>query len=89
MPSPAVFVPLPFSRFPKKLEHNEPNNMLRNLLFFFFLFSVVSLAPFINKSNSSRDLTIYMIPLIFSFKIIRFVCFAKSEGRVHDPYIFL
>ena len=44
--------------------------------------------PFINKPDSSRDLTI-LISFISSLEIINvYVCEAKSEGRP-DPNIFL
>ena len=50
------------------------NNILRNPPFcYFVLFLVISLTPFINKSDSSSDLTIFMISLISSFEIISVV----------------
>ena len=39
----------------------------------FASFLIVSLTPFINKPESSRDLTIFIISSIFSFKIINVV----------------
>ena len=66
------------------------NNILRSPLFCSFaLFLIVSLMPFISKPDSSRDLTIFMISFIPSFKIIDVVvCKAKSEVRP-DPNMFL
>ena len=81
------FPPLPVNGFPYKLAPNEPNvpndNMLRNSPFCAFpSFSIVLLMPFVNKPYSSRDLTIFMISSISSFKIINVVCFAKSTERM-------
>ena len=38
---------------------------------------------------SSRDLHIFMIPSISSFKIINIFRFAKSKGCIPDPKTFL
>ena len=47
-----------------------PNNMLRNPPFCSFTsFAIVSLTTGINKPNSSRDITIYIISSISSFEI--------------------
>ena len=43
----------------------------------------------INKPDSLRDLTTFMISFISSFKIINVAFFVKSEGCVADPKIFL
>ena len=43
----------------------------------------------INNPGSSRELIIFLISFISSFKIINFVHFAKSEERARDPNIFL
>ena len=90
MPSPALIDPLIPDRFPKKLPPNEPNNILENPLFCpFASFLIVSLRPFINKPDYSRDLTIFIISFISSFKIIDVAREAKSEGCALDQNIFL
>ena len=83
MLSPALIVPLPVNRFPNKLAPNVPNNILRSATFCSFAsFLIVSLTHYMNKLDSSSDLTFFMISLIFSFEIIRAVVRgAKSEGR--------
>ena len=48
---------------------------------FFASFLIVLLTPFINKPDSSRDLTIFIILFIFSLEIIYVV--------IPDPNIFL
>ena len=53
-------MPLPVNRHPNKLAPNVPNDMVRNLPFCF----IISLTPFINKLDSSRD----------SLEIINFIC---------------
>ena len=73
VPSPALTVPLPIYWFSNKLAPNVPNNIP--------VFLIVLLAPFINKRDYSRDLTIFMISVISSLEIINFV--------VPDPSIFL
>ena len=73
---------LPVNRFPNKLAPILPNNKLRNPPFCLFAsFLIVSLTPFINEPDSSRDLTNFMIPFISSFEIINVV--------VPDPNFFL
>ena len=91
IPSPDLFIPLPANIFPNKLAPNVPNNILRNTLFCSLTsFQIVSLAPFNNKPESSRDLTIFIMSSISSFGIISvIVCFAKSKGHLPDPKIFL
>ena len=70
----ALSVVLPFNRFPNKLALNVPHNILRNAHFCTFdSFFIVSLAPFINKPDSSRYLIIFMISFICSFEIINVV----------------
>ena len=60
VPSSALIVPLPVKRYPNKLATNIPNSILRNMpCCSFALFLIVSLNLFVNKSNSSRDLTIW------------------------------
>ena len=56
--------------------------MLKNLTFCSFAsFLIISLTPFTNKSDSSRDLTIFMISSTSSFEIIHIV--------IPNPKIFL
>ena len=67
---PALIVPLPVKRFPNKLAPEVPDNVLRNRPFCYFAsFLIVSLTPFINNSDSSRDLTIFIISFISSLEI--------------------
>ena len=74
VPSPTLIAPLPINRFPSKLAPNVPNNILRNLSFCSFAsFWIVSLKPYINKPDSSRDFTIFMISFISSLEIIKIV----------------
>ena len=74
--------PLPANRFPNKLAPKVPNNIPRNLPFCYFdSFLFVSVTPFINKPDSSRDVTIFVISFVSSFEIINAV--------VLDPNIFL
>ena len=89
--SPAVIVPrpwvvaiapLPANRFPNKLAPKVPSNIPRNPSFCSFAsFLIVSMTPFINKPESSRDLTIFMISSISLLEIIKVV--------KPDPNIFL
>ena len=44
-----------------------------HLFFSFASFLIVSLTPFINKPDYSRNLTVFMISLIFSLEIINVV----------------
>ena len=74
VPSSALIVPLPVKRYPNKLATNIPNSILRNMpCCSFALFLTVSLNLFVNKSNSSRDLTIWDLSFISSFKMINVV----------------
>ena len=58
-----LILPLHVNRFPNKLATNVPNKILRNPLFCSFAsFFTVSLTPFINKPDFSRDLTIFVVP---------------------------
>ena len=76
-PSPALFTPLPASIFPNKLAPYVP----RNPPFCSFVsFPSVWVMPFFNRPESSKDLTIFIISAICSFKIISAV--------VPDPEIF-
>ena len=51
-----------------------PHNIPRNPTFFYFAsFLIVSLKPFINNPDSSRDLTIFTISFIPWFEIINVV----------------
>ena len=76
--------------FPNKLAPKLPNKIPRNLPFCSFAsFLIVSLTPFINKPDSSKDLTIFIMPFISSLGIINVVHKAKSEGCAPNPNIFL
>ena len=82
VPLPALITPLPVNTFPTKVAPNVPKNILRNLPFCYFAsFLIVSLMPFINKSNSLRDLTIFIISSISSFEIINVL--------ISDPKVFI
>ena len=68
-----LIVPLPVRRL-NKLTTNVPNSILRNPPFCSFSsFLIVSLTPFFNNPNSSRDLTI-----LTSLEIIKV---AKPEPK--------
>ena len=70
IPLPAVFTPFAASIFPNKLAPNVPNNVARHPAFCYFVsFSMVGVTPFINKLETSRDLTIFLIN-IFHFFIL-------------------
>ena len=70
------------NRFPNKLASKVPNKIPENPPFCLFAsYLIVSLTPFINKPDSSRDLIIFMISFISSLEIIYVV--------VQDPDIFL
>ena len=74
--------PLPVNRFPKKLAPNVPHNILRNPPSCSFASSlIVSTTHFINKLDSSKDLTTFMISFVSLFEII--------DVAVPDPKIFL
>ena len=82
MTSPALIVPLPVNRFPNKLAPNVSNNILRNPPFrSFALFLIVSLTPFINNPDCSRDLTIPMISIISSLESINVVVLDPNQGN--------
>ena len=73
-PSPPLIVPLPVNRFPNKLAPKVPNNIPRNPSFYSFAsYLIVSLKPFIDNPDSSRDLTIFMISFISSLEIVNVV----------------
>ena len=62
VPLPALIVPLPVNKFPNKPALKVPNNIPRNPPFRSFAsFLIVSLTSFINKPDSSSDLTIFII----------------------------
>ena len=70
---------------------NVPNNALRNPPFCSFTsFWTVSVTPFNNKPELSRDFTILIISSISSFDVINVVlCEAEDEGWLWpDPNIF-
>ena len=70
VPSPALIVPLTVKIFPNKLAPKGPNNIPRSPPFCSFAsFLIVSLIHFINDPDFSRDLTIFTILFISSFKI--------------------
>ena len=57
--------PLPVNKFPNKLAPNIPNIILRNPPFYSFTsFLIVLVTPFIDKPDSSSDLTIFIISFI-------------------------
>ena len=67
-------MPLPENRFPNKLAPKVSNNISRSPLFYSFAsFLIVSLTPFKNKTDSSRDLTIFIISFISSLEVINMV----------------
>ena len=78
---PALIVPLPVKRFSSKLTPKVPNNIPRNSSFCYFaLFLIVSLMPFINHPDSSRDLAIFIL----------FISLLETVSVVQrDPDIFL
>ena len=80
----------PVNRFLNVLAPNVPHNILRKPPFCSLAsYLIVSLTLFINKSDSSRDLTILKISFVSSFKIINVVVRkAKSKERP-DPNILL
>ena len=91
-------MPLRVYKFPNKLAFKVSNSIPRNPFFLFYSFIlIVSLTPFINKLDSSSDLTIFIISFIFPYEIIHVVWHkakceqreAKSEGQKPDPNIFL
>ena len=60
VPSQVLILPLPVNKFPNKPALKVPNNIPRNPpVCFFASFLTVSLTPFINKPDSSRDLTVF------------------------------
>ena len=77
VPSPALIAFSPdfiANRFLNKSAYNAPNNMPRYPTFCYFTsFSIDSLTLFVNKQASSKNLTIFMISFISSFKIISVV----------------
>ena len=79
------------NRFPKKITPNVPNkNKLGNGSFCSFdSFLNDLIIPFINKPESTRDSSIFMMSHIASFEIINaVVCCAKSEKhKLHIPGI--
>ena len=69
-PSAALITPLPANIFINKLAPNVSHNIPRNPHFYSFSsFLIVSLTPFINKPDSSGDLTICIISSIYLFEI--------------------
>ena len=69
MPSSVRMTHLPVDRFPNNLDTNIPNNMLTNpSLGVFYFILIVSLIPLINKPVYRRDITIFMMSTISSFK---------------------
>ena len=80
--SPVLITPLPANIFPNILAANVPNNILRNPPFCAFAsFLIVSLTPFNNNPESSKDLTFFKTSCISSFVITKFVLWP-------DPKIF-
>ena len=86
-PKPGIIIPLPDKTFDnKKLKEAKeaakvPNNILRNHpLCSLVSCWIVSLTPFNNTPEFSRDITIFIISFISSFEIIKVV--------VPEPSIF-
>ena len=72
-------------KFPNKLAPNVPNSILRNTPFCSFTsFWTVSVTPFNNRPESSRDFTILIMSYISLFDIISVVVLLWP-----DPNIFL
>ena len=81
-----AIAPLPIKRSPYKAAPNASNNALRNPTFCSFTsFWTVSVTPFNNKPESSKDFIILIISLISSFDYISVVCEAEEEWRFPDP----
>ena len=73
-PWPALILTLLVKIFSDKLAPTVSNNIPRNpSLCYFGSYLIVSLTPFINNPNSSRDLTIFITSLISSLEIISVV----------------
>ena len=67
-------MPLPVIRFLNELGPKLLNKIPRNPLFCSFAsFLIVSLTLFINKPESSRDVTTFMISYIYSVEIIKII----------------
>ena len=79
---PALIYSLPADNLLTKLAHDVPNNILRNPSFCSFtLIWIVLLIPCINKPDSSKDLTIFMI-FTSSLDIINIIVHnSKSKGQ--------
>ena len=85
LPFPSLYIPFLVKRFPNKLEPNVPNSILTNLPFCSFAsFWTVSVTPFNNKPESSRDFTILIISLISSFDIINLAVFPDPAADAAD-----
>ena len=88
------FTPLRVNGFPYKLAPNEPNvpndKMLRNSPFCAFpSFSIVLLMPFINKTHSSRDLTIFMISSFLHLKLLMlFALLSRKDACPNQKFYF-
>ena len=85
-----MIVPLSVNRFPSKLVPNVPNNIFRNppVCSFAYIWTV-SLTLFINKTDSSRDLTNLIISFISSSKIINVVVYEANICGRPNPNFFL
>ena len=82
MPSTALIVPLPANRLFNKLAPKVSNKIPRNpSIIFFPSFLIVWLTRFINKPDSSSELTIFINSFISLLEIFNFV--------TPDPKIFL
>ena len=86
----------PFNRCSNRLGPTTPIKMLENLPFcHFYLFLILLLTLFINRSDSSRGLTISMILSIASYDIIIVVildpkiCFYILASRVDAAVVSL
>ena len=85
MHSTALIVSLSVNKICNKLGPNVPNNLLRNPPFYSFISFCIIWLFFINKPDSWKGLTIFMIWFICLLEIISFAHFARSKGRV--PYL--
>ena len=74
MSSPALIIPSSVNRNPNKVALKVPNNIPRNPPFCSYgSFLIVSLRPFINNPDYSRDSIIFMTSFITSLEIINIV----------------
>ena len=93
IPRPFLFIPQPDKIFLNKLAPNIPNYILR-IPPFFTSFWTISVTPFNNKPELSRDLTILIVSFIPLFDIISvtdeglLLLLLLSSSSYPDPNIF-